>query len=148
MCARSDKNGPFAGAYKMATPLRRACCNAADGRTWSVLYKVIPDTEQEYWAQFAFEPKLGKRGVGWEVADCNLEEGAGSEEHLELRLNHSSAAAVAKAWYDNESPYAGDYAMVAPVLGAYCNTPDGRTWSIKYRTQPDAGGEVFVQFGE
>ena len=132
----------------MVLPLRRACCNAPDGRTWSVLYTVAPDTSEEYWAQFTFAPKASKRGVAWEVSDCNLEEGAGSEEHHELQLDHSSAAAVAKAWYDNDSAYAGDYAMIAPVLGAYCNTADGRTWSIKYRTEPDAGGEVFVKFGE
>lgn len=149
VCLRSDKNGPFAGEYKMATPLRRACCNAPDGRTWSVLYAVTPDTGEEYWAQFTFAPKASsKRGLEWEVTSCNLEEGAGSEEHVELRLDHGSAAAVAKAWYDNESAYAGDYAMVAPVLGTYCNTPDGSTWSIKYRTEPDAGGDVFVKFGE
>ena len=142
-----DKNGPFAGAYKMALPLLKCCCNAPHGRLWSVLYKVSPDTTEQYWAQFSFAPKRTSKGVVWEVTECNLEEGAGSEKHVDLRLDHASAVAVAKAWYDNESAYAGDYAMIAPVLGAYCNTADGRTWSIKYRTEPDAGGDVFVQFG-
>jgi hypothetical protein len=145
---RSDKNGPFAGTYKMATPPRNAFCNAPDGRTWSLLYSVTPDTTEQYWAQFTFAPKASKQGIDWEVTDCNLEEGAGSDEHHELRLDHTSVPAIAKAWYDNESAYAGDYAMVAPVLGTYCNNAAGTAWSIKYTTLPDAGGEVFVSFGE
>lgn len=149
LAPRSDKNGPFAGTYKMATPVVDAYCNTPHGRTWSLRYAVTPDAGGDFLAEFTFAPKLTKGSGGaiaWEVTDFDLEEGAGSEEHHELRLDHDSVADIAKAWYDNESAYAGDYAMDAPVLGAYCNNAQGTAWSIKYTTTPDAGGEVFVTF--
>jgi hypothetical protein len=146
----SDEHGPFAGTFTMDTPVKDAYCNRADGRLWSLYYAVTPDTGELYWVQFQYAPKNhGSGTVSWSVTDCSFNERTSlspSETHISLRLDKEGAVSSAKEWYEKEGPYAGQYSIKLPVLGAYRNSGDGKKWSLKYKTQPDAGGEVFVTF--
>jgi hypothetical protein len=46
-------------------------------------------------------------------------------------------------YYNSEGPFVGQY-EVGQVVEAYKNEAD--SWSIKYFTEPDAGGLFFVRF--
>ena len=91
----------------MKLPPLAAYCNSSDGRTWSLWYEVSPSTGEQYWVQFEFAPKAAKNaaGVNWSVLECRME-GEATEETQPVHLDHETAAAVAKTWYDNGAPLA------------------------------------------
>ena len=133
----------------MALPCKDAYCNRPDGSLWSLWYSVLPETGEKYWVQFEYAVKLKKNLPHWSVTQCSIMDNSkmeASDTHHNLQLDKAGTTASAKDYYNNESPYAGDYAMRTPVIKAYRNKSDGTVWSIKYKTTPDAGGEVFVKF--
>ena len=69
-----DSKGPFAGTFRMATPVLGAYRNRARGlfAEWSLRYTVEPDTGDDYFVRFFFQRPWGPSGPGeWQVRNMH-----------------------------------------------------------------------------